>query len=247
MSHLILSLDGNIGAGKSTLLAEIRKALPDLHVVDEPVGQWTALHNAAGKNLLELFYEDKKRWSYTFQSSAYINRYTNMTEAIKKWDTSKIDIVSDIVNIPLESKSIDAILCSEVFEHLPNPVLAIQEFSRLIKKDGHLIITAPFCSVTHFSPYFYSTGFSKYYYEHHLEANGFEIKDIVYNGNYFESVASEIRSIDNIAQRFSKTGLSKFEKFCINILLKALQRFENSDGGSSELKCHGIFIHAIKK
>ena len=80
MSHLILSLDGNIGAGKSTLLAEIRKALPDLHVVDEPVGQWTALHNAAGKNLLELFYEDKKRWAYTFQNCAILTERSVLTD-----------------------------------------------------------------------------------------------------------------------------------------------------------------------
>ena len=88
MSHLILSLDGNIGAGKSTLLAEIRKALPDLHVVDEPVGQWTALHNAAGKNLLELFYEDKKRWAYTFQNCAILTRLKNIQEAVQRLDRS---------------------------------------------------------------------------------------------------------------------------------------------------------------
>jgi myo-inositol-1-phosphate synthase len=53
MSHLILSLDGNIGAGKSTLLGHIRNYLHDIHVVDEPVGQWTELHNNDGKNLSE--------------------------------------------------------------------------------------------------------------------------------------------------------------------------------------------------
>jgi hypothetical protein len=57
MSHIIISLDGNIGAGKSTLLNHIRTYLHDIHVVDEPVGQWTELHDKEGKNLLELFYE----------------------------------------------------------------------------------------------------------------------------------------------------------------------------------------------
>ncbi len=51
------------------------------------------------------------------------------------WNTSKIDIISYITNIHLESFSVDAILCSEVFEHLPNPVQTIEEFSRLLKKD----------------------------------------------------------------------------------------------------------------
>jgi deoxyadenosine/deoxycytidine kinase len=89
---IIISLDGNIGAGKSTLLAEIRNKLHDVHVVDEPVGQWTALKNAEGKNLLELFYEDKKRWAYTFQNCAILTRLKNIKDAVEsiKDDTPQI-------------------------------------------------------------------------------------------------------------------------------------------------------------
>lgn len=87
-SHLILSLDGNIGAGKSTLLGHIRNFIHDIHVVDEPVGQWTELHDNNGKNLLELFYEDKKRWSYTFQNCALLTRLKNIQDAITKLDTT---------------------------------------------------------------------------------------------------------------------------------------------------------------
>jgi len=82
MSRLIISLDGNIGAGKSTLLAEIRKEIPELYVVDEPVSQWTSLLHSNGKNLLELFYEDKKRWAYTFQNCAILTRLTHIQEAV---------------------------------------------------------------------------------------------------------------------------------------------------------------------
>jgi len=83
---IIISLDGNIGAGKSTLLSEIRNKLHDVHVVDEPVGQWTSLKNAEGKNLLELFYQDKKRWAYTFQNCAILTRFKNIKEAVKNLD-----------------------------------------------------------------------------------------------------------------------------------------------------------------
>lgn len=88
MSHIIISLDGNIGAGKSTLLAEIRNKLHDIHFVDEPVGQWTALKNAEGKNLLELFYQDKKRWSYTFQNCAILTRLKNIKDAVENLDST---------------------------------------------------------------------------------------------------------------------------------------------------------------
>lgn len=83
---IIISLDGNIGAGKTTLLSEIRKHIHEVHVVDEPVGQWTSLKNEDGKNLLELFYEDKKRWAYTFQNCAILTRFKNIQDAVDNLD-----------------------------------------------------------------------------------------------------------------------------------------------------------------
>ena len=62
------------------------------------------------------------------------------------WDTSKIDLICDIIDIPEPDASFDAILCSEVFEHLPDPLKALTEFRRLLKPSGKLIITAPFAS-----------------------------------------------------------------------------------------------------
>ena len=79
------------------------------------------------------------------------------------WDNTRLDIVSDITSIPLPDQSVDAIMCTEVFEHIPNPVLAIKEFSRLVKPGGYLLITAPFASLTHFAPYHFASGFSRFF------------------------------------------------------------------------------------
>ena len=87
MSHIIISLDGNIGSGKSTLLKEIRAQIPDIYIVDEPVDQWTYLIDENKKNILELFYEDKKRWGYTFQTCALLSRQKNMQTMINHINT----------------------------------------------------------------------------------------------------------------------------------------------------------------
>ena len=101
-----------------------------------------------------------------------------------KRDYSNLDFVSDICNMPIEDESFDAVMCIEVIEHVPNPVEALGEIHRVLKKGGNLILTAPFNSLTHYAPYHYSTGFSSYFYEHHLNNLGFEIIEIDANGNF---------------------------------------------------------------
>ncbi len=87
---IVISLDGNIGAGKTTLIEAIQNALPDVEVVVEPVGEWMTLKNEEGKSLLELFYEDKRRWSYTFQNCAILTRLRAIRTAIR---TSKKKVI----------------------------------------------------------------------------------------------------------------------------------------------------------
>ena len=162
------------------------------------------------------------------------------------WDQSKLDIVSDISSIPEGDGSFDAIICIEVFEHLPDPLLAIKEFSRLLKKTGHLIITAPFCSLTHFAPYHYASGFNSYYYEKHLCDAGFGDLEIEANGSFFEFLAQEVRRIPSVAETYCKRRVNFFEKICLILLLKVLQRLSKEDSASYELLCFGYQIHARK-
>jgi len=165
------------------------------------------------------------------------------------WNNTKLDIISDITNIPEKDNSFDAIMCIEVFEHLPNPIKAIEEFSRLIKKGGYLIITAPFCSLTHFSPYHFSTGFNKHYYEMHLNNYGFEILEMKRNGNYFEYLAQELRRLSSVAKRYSNIGFAKrsFIKLLLFPLLLILESLSKKNNGSEELLCFGYHILARKK
>jgi deoxyadenosine/deoxycytidine kinase len=88
----IITLDGNIGVGKTTLLEAIRTHFPDVLIVPEPVDTWTSLKDESGKNLLELFYEDKKRWAYTFQNAAILSRLRVLQDAVAKAKPNQIII-----------------------------------------------------------------------------------------------------------------------------------------------------------
>jgi deoxycitidine kinase len=79
---ILVSIEGNIGAGKSTLLSSLRDANPDWTFIEEPVGVWSNLENEEGQALLELFYADRRRWSYTFQNCALLTRFQNIEASI---------------------------------------------------------------------------------------------------------------------------------------------------------------------
>jgi SAM-dependent methyltransferase len=118
------------------------------------------------------------------------------------WDTSSIDLVCDITAIPEPDAAFDVILCSEVLEHVPDPIKAIHEFARLLKPGGKLILTAPFASLVHFAPYHYHTGFSRYWYEHHLTQCGFRIGELTPNGDWFAYCRQELMRLGSMARRY---------------------------------------------
>ena len=162
-------------------------------------------------------------------------------------DYTGLDIVSDIVDIPLNDDSVDAIMCIEVIEHVEDPLLVFKEFSRLLKKDGVLILTAPFNSLTHYSPYHYATGFSKFYYQKNLPKFNFEILNIEPNGNYFEYFAQETRRINEVSKTYSnKTLYSPFYYLSRIYMLNLLRKLSKKDKGSSELLCFGYNVTAKK-
>lgn len=163
------------------------------------------------------------------------------------WDNSKLDIVSDILSIPLPDHSVDAIMCTEVLEHIPDPIGAIKEFSRLVKPGGYLLITAPFASLTHFAPYHFASGFSRFFYEKHLPENDFEITELQLNGNFFDYIAQENRRIKPVAAKYTGKKINIFQKIIIHLNLLVLQDLSKKDKGSSELLCYGIHVFARKK
>lgn len=162
-----------------------------------------------------------------------------------QWDTSKVDIISDIVNIPVADGEFDVILCSEVLEHLPYPELAIKEFARILHR-GVLLLTAPFNSMTHFAPYHFCTGFNRYWYESTLSKYGFELEKIENNGGYFDYCRQEILRLPSMSQKYA--GSCSFAlKIATHALAAILKTSIKKDTGSFEMCTFGYHIRAKKK
>jgi len=87
MSFKIISIDGNIGSGKSTLLTHLKNYFIDnsnVIFLKEPVDEWENVKDKEGNTILQKFYENQEKYSFSFQMLAYISRLNLIKEAIQK-------------------------------------------------------------------------------------------------------------------------------------------------------------------
>jgi len=83
----IISIEGNIGSGKSTLLANLKTRFqqnPNVIFLREPVDEWDKIRDENNATILEKFYENQEKYSFSFQIMAYISRLTLLRNTLKE-------------------------------------------------------------------------------------------------------------------------------------------------------------------
>lgn len=110
----------------------------------------------------------------------------------EKYSYGKTDIVGDIWAIDAADGEFDAVLCTEVLEHIPYPVDTVKELARVLKPGGVLILSAPSNCLRHFDPYFFSSGFSDRWFERILPENRLAIDSLEPVGDYYSWVKVEL-------------------------------------------------------
>jgi deoxyadenosine/deoxycytidine kinase len=87
VSYTFVSIEGNIGSGKSTLLANLREYFKDNKSViflKEPVDEWAKIKDKNGITILEKFYTDQDKYSFSFQMMAYVSRIKVLRDTLKE-------------------------------------------------------------------------------------------------------------------------------------------------------------------
>lgn len=104
-----------------------------------------------------------------------------------------IDFVGDVQALPFEDGAFDVIFCSQVLEHVPEPQKALDEFARVLRPGGRVVLTAPHIGYLHNEPHDYYR-YTKYGLEHMVNKTGLRIEDIrpigglpVFLGNIFST------------------------------------------------------------
>lgn len=90
-----------------------------------------------------------------------------------KHEHSSVDVFYDGKKFPFEDNSFDSLVFFEVLEHVFNPDDFLKEIKRVVKPNGHCLVTIPFIWGEHEQPYDYAR-YSSFGLNHLFEKNGFE-------------------------------------------------------------------------
>lgn len=111
------------------------------------------------------------------------------------------DTIGDICHAPYPVDNFDLVILSETLEHIYDFKLALKECYRILKPQGHLIITTPWLIDHHptsFTPDYWR--FSKQVYEKLMPELGFTIKD-QFSSQYINGVLCQSQEKSkNLAQ-----------------------------------------------
>lgn len=114
-------------------------------------------------------------------------------EATDYADPHKIlDFTCSLDNIPKTTNMYDAVLSTEVLEHVEFPQQVMNEMHRILRKGGKLFLTTPQGWMIHQAPYNYYY-FTRYGLESLLKNAGFKQYKILPMGGYFKFLADALR------------------------------------------------------
>lgn len=103
-----------------------------------------------------------------------------------------LDVIADLASIPLANESFDAIICTQVLEHVPSPQMVLAEFYRLLRPGGSLWITVPLYYEEHEIPFDYYR-YTQYGLRFLFEKAGFIVEEIGWLEGYWGTLSYQWR------------------------------------------------------
>ncbi len=100
-------------------------------------------------------------------------------------ENEQIDVFYDGAKIPFPDAVFNAVLATEVFEHVFNLDKNLQEIHRVMKPGGRLLLSVPFVFMEHEIPHDFAR-YSSFGMRNLLERNGFKVECIDKTSNYVD-------------------------------------------------------------
>lgn len=153
--------------------------------------RWASMQIPEGGILLDAG-AGEGRFSHLFRHTKYIG--VDLAVGDSDWDYSNLHVIANLTEMPFKRGSFDAVICTQVIEHVTEPRFVLDEISRVLKVGGHLFLTAPQSWHQHQKPhdYFRYTSFGLQYL---IENSNLQIESIEPMGGYFWYLSFQLQNI----------------------------------------------------
>jgi SAM-dependent methyltransferase len=105
---------------------------------------------------------------------------------------AQLDYVCDLTEIPVDESTYDLVLCTQVMEHVPDPLAVLREFHRVLKPGGQAWLSAPFFFMEHEKPYDFHR-FTQFAWRRMADETGFTVKEVKWLEGYYGTLAYQAR------------------------------------------------------
>jgi SAM-dependent methyltransferase len=102
---------------------------------------------------------------------------------------ARVDVVASLDALPMDDASFDAVLNTQVLEHVADPARVASELFRVLAPGGRLFMTAPLVWPLHEEPHDFWR-FTSHGLRRVLEGAGFRIERLEPRGGYFNTLAT---------------------------------------------------------
>ncbi len=135
--------------------------------------------------------------------SPYRERFAHLRYESSDWEHSphpgarRVDHIGPAHAIPVPEQSYDAVLCTQVLEHVPNPQEVVRELHRVLRPGGRLYMTVPLAWELHELPFDYYRYTPAGLHRIVTEA-GFERLDIRPRNDCFRTLAQLLTNVGSM-------------------------------------------------
>jgi 2-polyprenyl-3-methyl-5-hydroxy-6-metoxy-1,4-benzoquinol methylase len=171
----------------------------------------------------------RQYFSHTNYAAQDFAGYKGTSEGVQEetWDYGKIDYVCDITAIPVPDGSFDVVLCTEVLEHVQDPIATVKELVRVLRPGGQLLLSAPLGCGLHQQPYHYYGGFTPFFYREFLTRFGMSVSEIKPLGGLLRHVSQECHRVGRVIAAHQGDDADKaILDLLMNLMPKALSRLD---------------------
>ncbi len=159
-----------------------RESIADYAIRDSVLAHASALRG----RVLDLGSGDRRYQPY-FNGS--VNRWVALDwPAVGDARFGAADVHGDATSVPFAAESFDAVLCTQVLEHVPEPQRIFAETWRVLRPGGRLLLTAPQYNALHEEPRDFFR-YTCYGLEHLARQAGFTVEHVEPIGGFISLFA----------------------------------------------------------